>query len=270
MKKGFPVLLLMAAVLALGGCAGQQAVATQTPSDDLTGIEPIAAAGGSSELTPEEEALLDDDWDAEESDDYMVADPLEGFNRAMFAVNDRLYFWLLKPFTRGYQAVIPLEVRTGVSNFFTNLTMPIRVVNGLLQCKPGVAGAELVRFMFNTTVGVLGFGDPAGQFASLNPDPEDLGQTLGHYGLGDGFYIVWPVLGPSTLRDSVGDLGDRFLSPITYVDPREASLGLSGYKMVNTLSFRLGDYESLKQAALDPYEALRNGYIQLRQARLKR
>jgi phospholipid-binding lipoprotein MlaA len=269
MRTGVVLLLLL---MMLSGCAVQEGVARKDPSAAIQpAIEPVAESSlGSTALTPEEEALLEDDGADDENDLYTVADPLEGFNRAMFLVNDRLYFWMLKPVTRGYRAVIPLEIRTGVSNFFSNLAAPIRVVNSLLQGKPRIAGAEVTRFMFNTTVGVLGFGDPAMQFPSLNPDPEDLGQTLGHYGIGDGFYIVWPLLGPSTLRDSVGDIGDRFLSPISYVDPQEASFALSGYKMVNTLSFRIGDYEALKQAALDPYQAMRNGYIQLRQARLKK
>jgi phospholipid-binding lipoprotein MlaA len=268
MKKAFVLLLLLAMV---GGCAAQEGVTRKEPVKTNSWIEPIAATGSeSSELTPEELALLEDDWFDDDNDIYTVADPFEGFNRAMFLVNDRLYFWVLKPAARGYRAAIPQEIRTGVSNFFTNLAAPIRVVNNLLQGKPRIAGVEVTRFMFNTTVGVLGFGDPAAQFPSLNPDPEDLGQTLGHYGIGDGFYIVWPLLGPSTLRDTVGDVGDRFLSPITYVDPKEASLSLSGYKMLNATSFRIGDYESLKKAALDPYEAIRNGYIQLRQARVKK
>ncbi len=267
--------LLMAAVWVVAGCAGQKGAAIQETAAGRPGIESASAeeppaAKPSSDLTPEEEALLEDDWAEDDEDLFTVADPLEGFNRAMFVVNDKLYFWVLKPVTRGYRTVMPVEVRTAVANFFTNLGMPIRVVNGLLQAKPRAAGAELVKFMFNSTVGVLGFGDPSRQFAWLNPDPEDLGQTLGSYGLGNGFYIVWPVLGPSTLRDSVGEVGDRFLNPIAYVDPQEASFGLSGYKMVNTLSFRIGDYESLKQAALDPYEAMRDGYIQLRRAKLKK
>ncbi len=226
-------------------------------------------------ISPEEEALLEDDLlednleEGSEEDIYTVADPLEKLNRVTFYINDKLILWLLNPVATGYRAVFPSEVRTGVNNFFTNLTAPVRLVNCILQGKGQAAEAELAKFLYNTTVGVLGFGNPAKKHAALNPDGEDMGQTLASYGIGDGFFLMLPLLGPSTLRDSVGVLGDRLLSPTAYVQPMEASLGLSGYNFVNKFSFRLGDYEALKKAAMDPYEAMRNGYIQRRQFKIK-
>ena len=104
-------------------------------------------------------------------------------------------------------------------NFFENLTTPARFVNCLLQGKGPEADRELRRFGINTTAGVLGFGDPAYDRWGLKPAEEDLGQTLAVYGLGDGFYVVWPLFGPSTLRDSVGMVGDSFLNPVRYVEP---------------------------------------------------
>lgn len=216
-----------------------------------------------------EDALFDDELDNLEEEYYAVDDPLESYNRAIFYFNDKLYFWALKPIAQGYRAVVPWEIRTVMLNFFNNLATPVRLVNNLLQGKWKGLGDEFGKFFINTTVGLLGLANPAEQL-DLNPDPEDLGQSLGNYGIGDGFYIVWPFLGSSTLRDTIGDVGDRFLSPTSYVTPMEASLSLSGYNIVNKLSFRLGDYESLKKAALDPYESMRNAYIQLRQAKLKR
>ena len=259
------------------GCAAQPANVQLQPPLGKLALKPrpiLVASAETDALSPEEEALFEDnldDWDKEASEDfYTVADPFEGFNRAMFFFNDKLYFWVLKPVARGYRAVFPQMVRTGVKNFFHNLAAPIRLVNSILQGKGQAAEGELARFLYNSTVGVLGFGDPAKNHPGLNPDAEDLGQTLATYGIGDGFYIVWPVLGPSTLRDAVGLAGDSFLNPISYVEPTEASLALKGYNTVNTLSFRIGDYEALKKAALDPYEASRNAYIQLRQSRIKR
>ncbi len=198
-----------------------------------------------------------------------VADPLSPWNRAMFHFNDKLYFWLLKPISRGYRAVIPTPVRSGVKNFFRNITMPIRMVSCLLQGKGRAASAELSRFLINSTVGVLGFGNPARRWPELNPSEEDLGQTLGSYGIGNGFYIVWPVLGPSTLRDSVGMVGEWFLDPVSYVDPTEAYLEIWTLDKVNETSFRIGDYESLKEAAIDPYVAFRNAYIQYRKKKVE-
>jgi len=198
-----------------------------------------------------------------------VADPLSPWNRAMFHFNDKLYFWLLKPLSRGYRAVIPTPVRSVVKNFFRNITMPIRMVSCLLQGKGRAASAELSRFLINSTVGVLGFGNPARRWPELNPSEEDLGQTLGSYGIGNGFYIVWPILGPSTLRDSMGMVGDWFLNPVSYVEPTETYLEIRAVETVNETSFKIGDYESLKEAAIDPYVALRNAYIQHRKKKVE-
>jgi len=198
-----------------------------------------------------------------------VADPLSPWNRAMFHFNDKLYFWVLRPLSRGYRAVIPTPARSGIKNFFHNLTTPIRLVSCLLQGKGRAASAELSRFLINSTVGVLGFGNPAKRWPELNPSEEDLGQTLATYGIGNGFYIVWPILGPSTLRDSVGMAGDWFLNPVSYVEPTEAYLEISAVETVNKTSFKIGDYESLKEAAIDPYVALRNAYIQHRKKKVK-
>jgi len=123
--------------------------------------------------------------------------------------------------------------------------------------------------MLNSTVGVLGFGNPAKKYPKLSPSEEDLGQTLGVYGIGNGFYVVLPFLGPSTLRDSVGLVGDGFLNPVYYVKPMEAALGIKAYEILNETSFKIGDYESLKKAAINPYEALRDAYIQHRTSKVK-
>jgi phospholipid-binding lipoprotein MlaA len=280
--KTLPLLILACAALTMSltiGCASQPVNENHSlsrqmaPSPSETPLQ--LDAPQKTTLTKEEEALFEDDldnWDDDEEaeDIASVADPLEGFNRAMFHFTDKLYFWILKPVARGYRAVTPQKMRIGVDNFFTNLGAPIRLVNCILQGKTESAEAELAKFLYNSTIGVLGFGNPAKKHPKLNPDPEDFGQTLATYGIGDGFYIFWPILGPSTLRDSFGRVGDYFLSPPNYVDPTELSIAIDAYDRVNTTSLRIGDYEALKKAALDPYEALRNGYIQLRQSRIKK
>ena len=198
-----------------------------------------------------------------------VADPLEPLNRIMFNVNDILYFWVAKPCAQVCKEVVPEPARIGVRNFFHNLATPIRFVNCLLQGKCDSAGTELHRFLVNTTSGVLGFGDPARDKLGLEPVEEDLGQTLAIYDLGDGFYIVWPLLGPSTLRDSAGFVGDQFLNPIRYVEPPEASIGISTGNMTNESSFHIGEYEAFKSAAVDPYVAMRGAYIQYRNKQIQ-
>ncbi len=198
-----------------------------------------------------------------------VADPLEPVNRFMFGVNDVVYFWVLKPVLRGYVYAVSTEARTGIRNFFHNLATPARLVNCILQGKNAEADIELQRFAINTVAGALGLGDPARERWGLKPAEEDLGQTLAVYGLGDGFYLVWPLLGPSTLRDSVGMVGDAFLDPVRYVEPEAFSIGISATSTVNSTSFSLGEYESLKAATVDPYIAMRDAYLQYRKKQIR-
>jgi len=195
----------------------------------------------------------------------MVPDPLEGWNRVMFQVNDKVYFWVLKPVAQAYQQISPLPVRTGVRNFFHNLSTPVRFTGCFLQGKDDDAGREFGRFMVNTTWGILGVADPAKDRLGLEvSDDEDLGQVLGVYGAANGFYIVWPLWGPSTLRDSVGLLGDLVLNPVSYLRRWDTYLAVSGVKVTNDASLHLGDYESLKSAAIEPYTSFRDAYIQYR------
>jgi len=218
-------------------------------------------------------ANRDEDFDllAEQLDEQPleIADPLEPVNRLMYGFNDILHFRLAKPVAQTYQAVMPKPARIGILNFFNNLTTPIRYVNCLLQGKGDAAGTELDRFLINTTEGILGFGDPARDKHGIEPAAEDLGQTLAVHGFGDGFYIVWPLLGPSTVTDSVGMAGDMFLNPIFYVEPAEAALGISAGRGINESSFHIGEYETFKSAAVDPYIAMRNAYIQYRKKQIK-
>lgn len=224
----------------------------------------------------EEEGEEDDFFFEEEGEELetapepVIADPLYYFNKAMFHFNDKLYFWVLKPTAKGYRAVTPRIVRKGISNFFHNLTTPIRFVSSTLQGKIKGAGSELARFVVNSTAGFLGFGDPAQKYLGLAPSEEDLGQTLGTYGIGNGIYVVWPVFGPSTLRDTVGRVGDFFLNPVTYVEPNELSYGIKALDTVNATSFRIGDYEALKGAYLDPYERIKEFYIESRKSKIEK
>ena len=199
-----------------------------------------------------------------------IADPLEPFNRAMYHFNDKLYFWVLKPVAQGYRKVVPENARVSVGNFFSNLTFPIRFVNCLLQANFGGAASELGRFMVNTICGIGGFLDIASSKSiNLLKQDEDFGQTLGVYGLGHGFYITWPLLGPSSPRDTVGLVGDLFLNPFSYLNPWGIPAGIKAYDRVNDTSLRIGDYESLKEAAIDPYVAIRDAYVQYRQKKVK-
>ncbi len=207
---------------------------------------------------------------AGEEEEATIADPLEPFNRAMFQFNDKLYFWALKPVSQGYNRVMPEKARIGVKNFFSNLGFPVRFVSCLFQADFSGAAAELGRFAVNTIWGVGGLLDPSSsEQLNLPKGDADIGQTLGTYGVGQGFYLVWPVLGPSSARDSVGIVGDFFLYPVSYIRPWYAWLGVRTYEEVNDTSLRIGDYESLKEAAIDPYVALRDAYRQYREKKVE-
>ncbi len=194
-----------------------------------------------------------------------IADPLEPFNRAMFHFNDKLYFWVLKPVAQGYGAVVPKAVRSGVKNFFSNIASPIRIVNCALQANFSCTAREIGRFAINTVWGIGGFLDFASDNAIKLPKQDaDFGQTLGVYGIGQGFYIHWPIFGPSSPRDTVGMIGDMFLHPVTYLDDSLVATGIRTYEKVNAVSLSIGDYESLKEAAVDPYVSIRDAYVQYR------
>lgn len=218
-------------------------------------------------------AVVDGDasWQTLKEDaDQQVSDPLEPWNRIIFTFNDLFYHALLKPVSLLYEFILPEPVRIAVRNFFHNLAMPKHFLSALLQGKMEAAGKELGRFGINTTLGGLGFFDVADSHFNLKSSDEDIGQTLGTYGMGDAIYIEWPIIGPSNLRDTVGLVGDTLLNPLTYYPENEwTRLGIYGVKVVNHTSLRIGEYEDLKKAAIDPYVALRDAYLQMRRSQIQ-
>jgi phospholipid-binding lipoprotein MlaA len=220
--------------------------------------------------SPDRKENLQEEEMVGEEKEATIADPLEPVNRAMFQFNDKLYFWVLKPASKGYSKAVPEPVRISVKNVSTNLAFPIRFVSSLLQADFSGAAAELRRFAVNTIWGVGGLLDPSSsQQLNLPKGDAELGQTLGVYGLRQGFYLVLPILGPSSARDSVGMVGNYFLYPVSYISPWYAPLGVRAYEEVNDTSLRIGEYESLKEAAIDPYVALRDAYAQYRQKKVE-
>jgi len=215
---------------------------------------------------------LDDEFDDEEKMIMTpgVWDPLEKMNRGIFTVNDKLYFWCIKPVAQKYIRFTPSLVRIGISNFFNNINMPQRAFNCMLQLRPIDTSSEIISFAVNSTVGILGFTNPAKKYLHLESHNEDLGQTLGSYGIGNGFYIVLPFLGSSTLRDLIGTIGDNYLDPVNYIDDPYVITGLSTVRTVNTLSFRVGEYEKIKEMAFEPYSAVKDGYIQYRNKQIEK
>jgi phospholipid-binding lipoprotein MlaA len=288
-RLSFPVLLL---VFLTVGCAHTASHVSSVPPLDTVVSEseqiPLkspevsvtSGAGASESAKPSPEMVVtpgtgsanleDNPGNGEKEETAAIPDPLESFNRAMFVFNDKLYFWVLKPVAQGYKKVVPEAPRVGVKNFFTNLKFPIRFVSSLLQADFRGAAAEVGRFAVNTLWGVGGLLDPASSKQLNIPKYDaDLGQTLGIYGLGQGFYIVLPVLGPYSARDSIGIAGDYFLYPVSYITPWYDWLAVRAYEEVNDTSLRIGDYEFIKEAAIDPYLALRDAYSQYRQKKVE-
>lgn len=191
-------------------------------------------------------------------------DPLESMNRAFFESNRVLDKHILRPLASGYHKVVPDPVETGVGNFFDNALSPITIVNSLLQLKWGSFNIALGRFLINSTVGIGGLIDVASALDIADPN-EDLGQTLGYWGVGRGAYLVVPLFGPSSGRDLVGDVGDGFLNPLNYIDSLALQLSLRAVYILNKRARFLGFDQVLKQQ-FDPYVFMRTYYLKQRQA----
>ena len=264
------------AVMLLGALAAFGAVPVPAADDPAPPEAVEEVPDASPEEDMDEEFLEDlfgeegeeDIFGEDEGEQALIADPLEGYNRAMFWVNDKFYFYLLKPVARGWRAVSPRPVRRGLGHFFSNFFAPVRAANCLLQGKVDDFGNEIGRFMVNSTVGILGFWDQAKRMTGIGPKKEDFGQTLGVWGFGQGFYFVLPLLGPSSPRDTTGFVADFFLDPFYYVVPDRAIVYVvaKSANYVNATSLDADTYEGIKRQALDPYVFLRNAYVQKRAA----
>jgi phospholipid-binding lipoprotein MlaA len=250
---------LLALLLFLSGCAGTgKHPATQS-------VQATSSAG---------------------SDDFAnvqvqkVNDPFQGFNRTIFGFNDKLTTYALRPLAHGYAFIVPLPARTGLSNFFDNLQFPVRFVNSVLQGKLKRSAQETGKFVFNSTFGIGGLFRVSDHVSGLaDIPPEDFGQTLGLWGLPPGPYLVIPVLGPSDCRDIVGFAVDWAITPLDWhplgvvrwtVLGDAASFALSATRYVNGLPKAVEAYDQVKAEAVDPYVALRDGYLSYRAAQVKK
>jgi phospholipid-binding lipoprotein MlaA len=227
-----------------------------------------------------QQSAAKDDEEKEDEEDFedqvtAINDPLYAINYTFYNINDILYEVLMKPAAKTYNFFIPVEFRTVIKNFFYNLRFPIRFVNCLLQFKGTKAAQEVGGFFLNTTVGLAGLGDVASYY-NLKPSPEDLGQTLGFWGAGNGFYIVYPILGPSSLRDSARFVDSYFLDPVSWLRYKKfggyswrTTVGITAYDKFNELSFQLEDIDALKKAAFVPYVSVRDAYVEYRNKLVK-
>ena len=222
--------LMLCAMVALGGCASTQNIVTE------------ARGGPGARL-----------------------DPWENWNRKVFAFNEDLDEKILKPVATVYAKVVPQFVRTGIDNFFANAADGWSAVNNVLQAKPEPALSDVVRFTTNTVFGFFGILDVASEFG-LTHYYEDFGQTLGRWGFGAGAYIVWPLIGPSTVRDTIALPLDRTASPALYINSGGYQFGIVGLQIINTRARFLGASRVIDDIALDKYTFIRDAYLQRRRS----
>jgi phospholipid-binding lipoprotein MlaA len=210
-----------------------------------------------------------------------VSDPLEPINRLTYGFNDFVYMRLVQPLADGYQAITPDPVEEGASNFFSNLKYPVRLAGNLLQGRFEGAWVETGRFAVNSTLGVAGIFTPADEMQGFEPIPkEDIGQALGSWGIGEGPYLVLPLLGPSNVRDFVGYLGDRtvdpFSEPLSLTNEHnwdwnwEWEAALSATEFTVRSPSLIERYIQMKGSSIDPYSALKNGYTQFRRKAIEK
>jgi phospholipid-binding lipoprotein MlaA len=190
-------------------------------------------------------------------------DPLEPINRGVYKFNDAIDTMFLKPVAQVYEGITPTAARTGVSNVFANINDVVVALNNLLQGKFTEAASDVGRVLINTTAGLFGVFDVATP-VGLEKHDEDFGQTLGYWGIGDGPYLVLPIVGPRNLRDTAGLIVDWEVDPVVQIDPSRSRNQVWGLRIVSRRAELLGASSLLSVAALDEYEFVRDAYIQRR------
>jgi phospholipid-binding lipoprotein MlaA len=211
----------------------------------------------------------DDDLD-EYSHVTSIADPAEPLNRGTFWLNHQLYNYLLRPVSKAYEFILPSLARQAIQNVFNNAEYPVRVVNHALQFEFQRADLETRKFVVNSVAGVGGILRVSDRIPGLANIPEaDTSRTFAKWGIGHGAYVVLPVLGPRSLRDTVGLAGDYALNPISWLSfggvGGATALAISGPSAARNMNTRINLYDATTQNAIDPYIAVRTGYIQYRE-----
>jgi phospholipid-binding lipoprotein MlaA len=274
MKNFFILFLLL--LLPVCGVSGNPTTPASAGTTADAGVDPVLTLAATDDAGDNETFVEPDDFESEsmpwlddEEEELVVYDPLEKINRVTFWFNDKLYFYLLKPVAKGYRWIMPEPLMVGVSNVFSNLASPVRVINAALQGKFATAGDELTRFGVNTTLGIGGLFDTAKDHFNLTKTEEDTGQTLGYYGIGPGPYLVLPFFGPSSFRDGFGLLADSRMNLVYYLWEDTDYWAAILLENVNKIALDKDTYEGIKKDALDPYLFVRDAWIQYRQNKVE-
>jgi phospholipid-binding lipoprotein MlaA len=259
-RRGVPALIFVLVwALAAGPAAAEAAPGSASSVSEPAGPEPVAA--------PPADPLFDD-YDDEIESPEQAADPFENGNRKVFKFNEMLDAAFLGPVLTGYRFVVPGPARKGIRRMFLNLNSPKVFVNDLFQLRFRDAGITLGRLVLNTTLGVGGLLDP-GEAAGWPRHESDFGQTLAKYGTPSGPYLVLPVFGPNTVRDSFGDLVDLAFQPLTYfLWPAQILLQvyIGGGNGLAALDANYDKVTALEESSIDFYAAMRSAYLQNRRA----
>ncbi len=275
--------LLSVSIMFAAGCAGKTGKTQPLELSDarpVTDQTPVTASSARPEPSPDEplDPFARADEEAGEEND-----PWEPVNANIFEFNLKVDRYVLKPVAKGYDFVMPDLVQVGISNIFSNLRFAPRFLNNVFQGKLKGAGIEVGRFLINSTVGLAGFFDLATKVDLVTPE-EDLGQTLGFYGVKPGPYLVLPLLQPFTVRDFAGYVGDVFLNPINWLvvpiievdgvpsviaHKNRMTTSIIQYgarvgEVINERSRNLEKFQGVEEATLDLYTAVRNAYLQKR------
>jgi phospholipid-binding lipoprotein MlaA len=243
----------IAATLMLCGCATQ--AADRAPAEAVAVPDSDAAASGNDVIRVDPNVVSYDEY----------RDPLMPLNRAVFRFNDIVGRYALVPLGKGYARIVPDSVDRRIDNFFYNAASPVYAVNHLLQAKPKLSGRSLARFGINTTIGLLGFFDPATSWFGLERTESDFAETLAHYDAGYGTYLVLPFFGPSDARNATARVVDYFLHPIPWVLDDRESFAVLGFGFFHDFAQGAEDYEKLMKQSDDPYIFMRNLHLQTAQ-----
>jgi len=252
-----PLVVLLGLVPLLGAC-------TSNPRKQPASATVAAVGSQNAKVKP---AKVEEN-DLEEYEVALVPDPLEPVNRATFWLNHQIYRFVLRPISKGYEKIVPTPVRKGIYNAYENVKFPVRLVNNALQGNFTRARQELEKFLINSSIGVGGIIRHSYRIPCLAELPRtDTGLTFAKWGMSSGPYLVIPLLGPSTFRDTVGLVGDAALNPVSWVTIMTGEFWVVVFPYVNTLRAvpeQLGTYDSVTENALDRYLAARSAFIQYR------
>lgn len=191
-------------------------------------------------------------------------DPWEGFNRSMFSFNEGLDRVLIKPVAKGYETIVPTPINNIITNFFSNIEDLMIAANNLLQGKVKASVSDLGRVVLNSSLGIGGLIDVATGM-TLEKHEEDFGQTFARWGFGEGAYVVLPVFGSRTVRDSFGLAVDVPLDPVSWVHPDALSLSMIGLRQIDARADLFAAEKVVEAGAIDKYSYLRDAYLQRRQ-----